>query len=204
MSRFLQGKSGKAQLTPSAPQGGSAPSERRPSWVKELLEWVKMVAAALVIVLLLHVFVFNLSTVVGHSMEPTLKEREWLFVNKLALRLGKPRLGDIVVLKDVSTPSGPQSYLVKRVVGVPGDRIEIRSGKLYRNGAPAAEPYTDSDIDDADYGPVVVEPGRYFVMGDNRHTGASRDSRSFGTVPGSQIEGRADLILWPVRQLKAL
>lgn len=185
-------------------EAGSASPGPRPSWRKELLDWVKMSAAALVVVLLLHAFVFNLATVRGHSMEPTLKEREWLFVNKLALLAGKPRVGDIVILKEEAGPEASSAHLVKRVVGAPGDKIEIRSGKLYRNGVQAAEPYTDSEIDDLDYGPIVVEPGRYFVMGDNRHAGASRDSRSFGTIQGSRIEGRADLVLWPFSRIKGL
>jgi len=169
----------------------------------EWMGWVKTISVALVIVLLLHAFVFHLSKVEGHSMEPTLHDHDWLFVNKLVYLVGNPKLDDIVILKDpYDEPS--RKLLVKRVVGLPGDRIEIRKRILYRNGVKADEPYTDTEIDDYDYGPYVVPEGNYFVMGDNRHSRASRDSRSFGAVPRGQISGRADWIVWPIADMNSL
>lgn len=176
----------------------------RPPWVRELLDWFKTFAVALVIVILLHAFVFNLSTVKGHSMEPTLQDGEWLFVNKAVFLLGSPERGDVVIVDDPEHELKKSEFLVKRVVGVPGDRIEIRSQRLYLNGELLVEPYTDLEIEDNDYGPLTVEPGYYFIMGDNRHGGASRDSRAFGTVPESSIKGRADFILWPITDIKRI
>src|SRR5690606_2127153 len=104
----------------------------------------------------------NLSKVEGHSMEPTLEPHEWLFVNKIGYRIGQPERGDVVILKDPSMDAGRKEYLVKRVIGEPGDSIEIRGGQLYVNGELQIEAYTDVEIEGADYGPVVVEAGRYF------------------------------------------
>lgn len=181
-----------------------SPRPFRSKWLAELLDWFKTLAFALVIVLLLHFFVFNLSTVEGSSMEPTLDEKEWLFVNKAIYLLGQPEQGDVVILKDPEVGPERKDYLVKRVIGVPGDVIEIRNQKLYRNGELFLEAYTDSDVDDLDFGPHTVEQGKYFIMGDNRHAGASRDSRSFGTVTEDMILGRADVILWPITKMKFL
>ncbi|WP_270165317.1 signal peptidase I [Paenibacillus sp. SYP-B4298] len=176
----------------------------RPPWAKELLDWLKTFAIALVIVFLLHTFVFNLSTVKGQSMEPTLQDAEWLFVNKVVYLLGSPERGDVVIVEDPEHELKKSEFLVKRVIAVPGDRIEIRGKRLYLNGEQLVEPYTDLDIEDNDYGPLTVEPGSYFIMGDNRHAGASRDSRAFGTVAEGMIKGRADFILWPITDMKRL
>ncbi|MBD2848365.1 signal peptidase I [Paenibacillus sp. IB182496] len=184
------------------PDGGSLGPRSR--WVAELLDWGKTLAIAFVVVLLLHFFVFNLSTVEGSSMEPTLEEREWLFVNKIVYFVGHPKRGDIVITKDPEHGIGRKEYLVKRVIGVPGDTIAVRDGRLYRNGEPVDEPYTNTWIEDPDFAPVEVEPGTYFVMGDNRRSRASRDSRAFGTVPEDLIRGRADVILWPLDKLNLL
>jgi signal peptidase I len=193
-------------LESGTPPPPLASRRRRPSpaeprfggWRKELRGWGVALLAAFVVVLLLRSFVFQLSTVRMHSMEPTLHERDWLFVNKVSYRVGHPRRGDIVILKDPGDGAGRQSYLVKRVIGIPGDRIEIRGGQLYLNGERMIEPYTDTAIEDGEYNPIVVGPGHYFVMGDNRRRGGSRDSRTFGAVEENRIKGRADFIVWPI------
>jgi len=188
-----------------AGSGRKREPRQRPGWAGELLDWGKTLAVAVLIVLVLRYFVFNLSTVKGYSMEPTLYQGEWLFVNKAVYLLGDPQRGDVVVLKDPSMEPGRKEFLVKRVIGVPGDVIEIRAGQLYRNGEHIVEPYTDSDIEGEDYGPVTIQQGTYFVLGDNRHLGASRDSRMFGQpVTKDAIQGRADLVLWPIAKLDTL
>ncbi|TVY03370.1 signal peptidase I [Cohnella terricola] len=167
-------------------------------WRKELWDWTKSLVVAAVIVLLLKAYVFQLSTVKKVSMEPTLHENEWLFVNKIVLKLGSLDRGDVVILKDPSDGTDHKEYLVKRIVGVPGDTLEVRDGELYINGDLKVEPYTDVKIEDGNFGPTRVTPGHYFVMGDNRHLKASRDSRAFKEVPADMIKGRADLIVWPI------
>lgn len=167
-------------------------------WRKEVWDWTKALIVAFIVVYLLKSYVFQLSTVRQHSMEPTLHERQWLFVNKISYEWGHPQRGDVVVLKDPSLGPDRKDYLVKRVIGMPGDRLEIRNGQLYVNGELTIEPYTDAKIEDGDYGPTQVSAGHYFVMGDNRHLRASKDSRDFKEVPENMIKGRAELIIWPI------
>lgn len=169
---------------------------------RELKSWLKTIMISIGLICILHYFVFNLSTVEGHSMEPTLTQDEWLFVNKISYLLGSPERGDIVILEDPFGIGENHRLLVKRIVGMPGDRVEISGQKLYINGEPLDEPYTDSPIEDMNYGPEIVREGHYFVMGDNRHNRASLDSRTFHAVPRERIIGRADAILWPVKQFR--
>jgi signal peptidase I len=136
-----------------------------------------------------------LSVVNGTSMQPTLQNGDRLLVNKFMLLLRSPSVGDVITFRD---PSDQTRFLVKRVIGVPGDVIEIRGGSLYRNGVRVVEKYIDSVIEDGDFGPIRVQPGTVFVLGDNRHRFASRDSRydSVGLVPISLIDGKVEWILW--------
>lgn len=194
-------QSHEAQESASASAGET---DKGRSFTAEVWDWLKSIAFALIVVILLNLFVFNLSTVKGHSMEPTLLEKEWLFVNKFSYWIWDPERGDVVILKDPDMQSLERQYLVKRVVATAGDRVEVRTGKLYVNGEAVDEPYTDIKIEDGDIGPVVVPDGHYFVMGDNRHQKASKDSRSFGAVPKTNIQGRADFILWPLNKLGGL
>jgi signal peptidase I len=168
-----------------------------PGFMDELWDWIKSIAIALALVILIHQFVFNLSTVKGHSMKPTLLDGEWLFINKLVYWIGDPQRGDIVIFKEHAPEVDNPPYLVKRVVGVAGDKLEIHAGRLYVNGQAVEEPYTDTRIQD-DMAEVTIREGHLFVMGDNRHAGASKDSRSFGEIPVADIKGRAQFILWPI------
>jgi signal peptidase I len=167
-------------------------------WRKELWDWSKALIVAFIIVLLLRAFVFQLSTVKKISMQPTLYENEWLFINKIVLEFGSLHREDVVILKDPSEGPNRKEYLVKRIVGIPGDTLEVRNGELYTNGKLTVEPYTNVKIENGDFGPVLVTQGHYFVMGDNRHLNASKDSREFKEVPENLIKGRADFIIWPI------
>ncbi|REK59516.1 MAG: signal peptidase I [Thermobacillus sp.] len=173
-------------------------------WREELLDWLKSLAVAVVVVAVLKLFVFDLTIVEGISMEPTLRTGERLLVNKIGYRLGGPARGDIAVLVDPAPAYGDGKYIVKRIIGVTGDTIEIRGGVLYVNGERLVEPYTDVAIASPDFGPLTVEPGKVFVMGDNRRSGASKDSRSFGTVPAGSLLGKAEFILWPIPRWKKI
>lgn len=177
---------------------------KKNSWAAELWDWVKTIAIAFVIMVLLNMFVFNLSMVKGESMQPTLVASERLFINKVVYRFSAPSHGDVIVLKDPSDGPDKKEFLVKRVVGVPGDTIEVKDQKLYVNGAAQQEGYTDVPIEDPGFEPIVLEEGRYFVMGDNRHLGKSKDSRMFGSVKESDIVGRAEFIFWPLSEIKKL
>lgn len=174
------------------------------SWAAELWDWVKTIVVAFVIMMLLNLFVFNLSMVKGQSMQPTLVERDRLFVNKIVYDIGKPSRFDVIVLRDPSEGVEKKEFLVKRIVGLPGDTVEVRDHHLFVNGEQQAETYTDTEVQDPDFGPITLEDDHYFVMGDNRHEGKSKDSRVFGSITSSEIVGKAEFIFWPFSEIKKL
>lgn len=127
----------------------------------------------------------------GRSMEPTLHSGQYLLVNKMAYRwLGEPARGDIVVFE----AWGQDKDFIKRIVGTPGDDVEIRDGCVHVNGSCLDEPYLDQSTTDA-VGPVTLGPEEYYVLGDNRSN--SSDSRNFGPLDAESIVGRAWVTYWP-------
>jgi signal peptidase I len=163
--------------------------------VRRLYSWAMVLIYACLFAWTVNHYGIALSVVSGTSMQPTLHDGDHLLINKFQFLLEKPTVGDVITFRD---PSDPDRYLVKRVIGKPGDIIEIRDGLLYRNGKRVQEPYIDSMIEDGDFGPVKVKQETVFVMGDNRHRYASRDSRysGVGMVPYALIDGKVELILW--------
>ncbi len=180
------------------------PKQAGKSWTAELWDWVKTIVVAFVIMMLVNLFVFNLSMVKGQSMQPTLVEHDRLFVNKMVYHFGEPTRSDVIVLRDPSEDATKKDYLVKRIVGLPGDTIEVRDHQLYVNGVQQTENYTDIEVQDPDFGPITLEPDHFFVMGDNRHEGKSKDSRMFGSITSSEIIGKAEFIFWPFSEMKKL
>lgn len=178
-----------AGLAPLAEPAGGAAS--RPGRAKSLLrEVAETVVPAIVIAVLIHVFLAQATRVYGQSMEPNLHSEMRLVVEKLSYRLHTPQRGDIVVLK----VRPEDEMLIKRVIGLPGDRVEIRDGRVYVNGQALDEPYLNQETR-GNLAPRVVPPLHVFVMGDNRR--ASNDSRSFGPVHIDNIVGKAWLSYWP-------
>jgi signal peptidase I len=130
--------------------------------------------------------------IVTGSMTPTLVPGEHVLATRLGRTDGDWRRGDLAVIHDGKV------LLVKRVVGVAHDRVALRDGRLWRNGHPVREPWSDPRrIDGVYYGPVTVPAGHVLVMGDNRRE--SRDSRVFGPVPVGELRGRVVGVLWPLR-----
>jgi len=174
--------------------------------VKEL---IKDIIIALIIVGAITV-VIKPTIVKESSMEPTLYENNYLIVNKLAyFRKDYPGYGDIVVFRsDINRDDGPgKKLLIKRVIGVEGDVITIKDGKVYRNGEILDEPYVNgqqTQDDDIDVDNETVGENQMFVMGDNR--AVSRDSRSklVGQVGEDQLVGRAIIRLYPFNQITKL
>ena len=158
------------------------------SWLRELLE---SVVPALVIVLVVNVFLAQATRVEGQSMEPNLHNNERLIIEKISYRFVDPGRGDIVVLRRPNRSSEP---LIKRVVGLPGDTVEIKNARVYINGAALEEPYLNQRTR-GDMAPRIVPEENVFVLGDNRR--ASNDSRAFGMVSYDDIVGRALLRYWP-------
>jgi signal peptidase I len=158
------------------------------SWLLELGETV---LPAIVIAVLINLFLAQATRVYGSSMEPNLYTDQRLVVEKVSYRLHEPRRGDVVVLR---MPERGPELLIKRVIALAGETIDIRDGQVYIDGAALDEPYVLQRTSGKSV-PVVVPQGHVFVMGDNR--GASNDSRSFGPVPQDRIVGRAWVSYWP-------
>lgn len=171
--------------------------ESRTELIREVRRLVRDVALALLVCVLALAFLFQPFKVEGTSMQPRLTEHERILVNKLVYRLRPVERGEVVVFW---FPGDPGRSFIKRVIGVPGDRIEIRGGDVYVNGERLAEPYLRAEYREVeDFGPVRVEPGNYFVLGDHRNV--SNDSRSWGMVPERLIYGKAFLRYWPFSRM---
>lgn len=155
-----------------------------------LRELVETLILTLVIFLLIRFAVQNFR-IEGYSMEPNFHDGQFLFVNKLVYMLGKPERGDVIVF--VPPTSASRDY-IKRVIGLPGDKVEIINGTVYINDQVLNEAYP---LNPATYSmpPLIVPPDEYFVLGDNRNF--SSDSHSWGTVHASKIIGRAWISYWP-------
>jgi signal peptidase I len=173
------------------PQQSPAPGvgRRLLRLVREVLETV---LPAILIALLINVFIGQATRVEGQSMEPSLHSDQRLVVEKVSYRFHAPQRFDVVVLK---LPSQGDELLIKRVVGLPGETVEIRDGQVYINGEPLVEPFINGDTRPGRNEHVIVPPLHVFVLGDNRNH--SNDSRSFGPVPIENIVGRAWVSYWP-------
>ena len=138
-------------------------------------------------------FVMEAFWIPSGSMIPTLEINDRVLVNKFIYRFTEPKRGDIVVFQSVDNPD---EDLIKRVIGLPGDKIAVRNGRLFLNGEPQKEPYTNKKFPDRSFfAQTTVPKGHVFVMGDNRANSA--DSRVFGPLPEKNIEGEAFLRFWP-------
>jgi signal peptidase I len=175
------------------------------SLTNELWDWGKSLLIALVVVVVTNQFIITQCKVIGHSMQPTLSEGERLLVNRFIYKLRKPHRGEVITLLDPDpTQPKPTKNLVKRIIAVAEDEVEVRGGLLYVNGVKLEERYTDTTIQDGDWGPFKISSGHVFVVGDNRHKNASRDSRIFGMVSTELIIGRVEIILWPLASIKGV
>ena len=169
--------------------------------VRTAVEWVAIVAAALLAALLVKTFLFQPFYIPSESMVPTLQINDRVLVNKLDR---DPERGRIFVFKrpSATTPTPMNKDLIKRVIGEPGDTVEGREGKVFVNGRELTEPYLPENTTTTSFGPVRLEAGQVWVMGDNR--GASMDSRTFGPIDKSSIVGRAFVLFWPPGDFKRL
>ena len=158
-------------------------------------ELVDTIAPAFVIALLINLFLAQGTYVVGQSMEPNLHTAQRLIVEKVSYKLHAPKRGDIVVIR----VEGFDHPLIKRVIGLPGETVEIRDNRVSIDGELLQEPYLE-DVRQSSYGPTYVEPAHVFAMGDNRL--ASNDSRYLGAFPLDKILGRAWLSYWPLEDLR--
>ncbi len=176
------------ELTEQAPETRSATDW---SGVKSVLrEVLETVVFTLIIFLLIQTFIRNFR-VVGTSMEPNLHNGQYLIIDKISYKLGGPHRGDVVVFEP---PYRPGEDYVKRMIGLPGDLVEIRQGNVFINGELLPQPY---GVRPGSYSmePRRVGPDEYFVLGDNRNS--SSDSHTWGMVPAANVVGRAWISYWP-------
>jgi signal peptidase I len=174
----------------------STEPQQNSSFGRELRVWGRDVAVALFLAVLIIVFLYQPVKVEGTSMAPLLSDQERIFINKFVYRFEPIHRGDVVVFW---YPLDTSKSFIKRVIGLPGDTIDIRAGELYVNGKHVPEPYVPPQyFDDSSYGPITIPPDDYFVMGDHRDS--SNDSRIFGPVSRKYIYGKAVFAYWPFRE----
>ncbi|HEX3435161.1 MAG TPA: signal peptidase I [Pseudacidobacterium sp.] len=155
-------------------------------WVRDFI--ISVMASFFIIT-----FLYQPVKVEGTSMQPELRDQDRLFVNKFAYNFEHISRGDVVVFY---YPRDPSKSYIKRVIGLPGDDILIREGRVFVNGNVVDEPYVPQKFQDVrSMGEIVVPPNEYFVMGD--HRSISSDSRDFGPVPRKMIYGKAAFVYWP-------
>lgn len=180
---------------PEAVAAPAPPSARSPrlgsvgAWARDLM--LSVLVSAIIIV-----FLYQPVRVEGTSMLPNLEDHDRLFINKLAFRVGEVQRGDVVVFQ---YPRDHTKSYIKRVIGLPGDRVLIDHGRVILNGKPLKEPYVPARFtDDRSQPEMTIPDGEYFVMGD--HRSISSDSRDFGPVERELIYGKASFVYWPMDQ----
>lgn len=170
---------------------------------KEIFEWIKVFALAIVFAFLITQFI-KPTLVRGESMYSTLEEGDYLIINRMAYKFGEPERGDIIVFEsNLQQDDGTSKDLVKRVIGIGGDTVKIENSKVYVNGEELNEPYIGDEITEGNIDTVVPE-GTVFVLGDNRDI--SLDSRydKVGFINESDILGKVFVRLYPFNKIGLL
>ena len=161
--------------------------------IREIKEWSIALVAAVIIAMLIQTYIYAQSEVHNVSMQNTLVAGQRLIEDKWTYRFHMPRHGDIVIINEPES----EVRLVKRVIALPGDHLDVREGFVYLNGEQVKEPYSKGLTNTGRYSlPITIAQGQLFVMGDNREN--SYDSREFGPIAITSIEGRAVFRIWPL------
>ena len=166
------------------------------------ISWLRDLTVSVLIAVVVILFLYQPVRVEGTSMMPSLVDQERIFINKFAYRFGISDIsrGDTVVFW---FPGDPSKSFIKRVIGVPGDKVEVTDGKVSVNQSMLDEPYVPEAYRDHVSTPLRVVPqGEYFVLGD--HRSSSNDSRMWGTVPRHYIYGKAAFVYWPLERMGLL
>lgn len=179
-----------------------ADTEEKASVGKELFQWVLVILGAVILAFLIDTFVIVNAQIPSGSMENTIMTGDRVFGNRLAYKFSNPKRFDIIIFK---YPDDESQLFIKRIIGLPGETVEIHDGNIYINGSDT--PLEDVDIKEpmeGSFGPYTVPEGCYFVMGDNRNN--SRDSRYWENtfVSEDEILGKAVFRYWPLNKLKLL
>lgn len=185
---------GRRNCNPCTRQGNRKDS------LNEVKEWAQTIIIAVVLALLIRGFLFEIILVDGNSMVPTLYDRDRVFVNKIIYLIGEPQHGDVIIFR---TPEDNRSNYVKRLIGLPGDRIKIENGIVYLNNEPLYEPHIAAPSYN-DFAEVIVPEDSFFALGDNRND--SKDSRDshVGFISMKNLVGKAVWRIWPLDNLSAI
>ena len=167
--------------------------------LREIVDWVIIIAVAFAASYGLRHWVVLPYRIQMSSMETTVFPDDLVMVDKVSYRFHEPRRGDVIIFWPPGVTTGDP--YIKRVIGLPGETVEARDGKVFIDGKPVDEPYIHGYVM-PDFGPTPVPQGEFFVMGDNR--AVSVDSRSFGTISLDSIIGRAMFAYWPLQHAVVL
>jgi len=189
------------ETTPATSSVGTPDRSPSPHSIRnEIRVWTRDLLIAIGLALVIIVFLYQPVKVEGTSMAPLLSDQERIFINKFVYRFEPIQRGDVVVFW---YPLDRSKSFIKRVIGLPGETVEIRRGVVYVDDKVVPEPYVPPMYEDlSDFGPVRVPKESYFVMGDHRIS--SNDSRVFGSVANRYIYGRAVFAYWPVDHFGSL
>lgn len=202
--------------TETIPPGGRSGKKASSKASGELVEWIKALAVAGILVFLIRWFLVSPFIVDGPSMQPNFWDRERIIVNKIIYDIREPKRGEVIVFH---VPEEGRDF-IKRVIAVPGDTVKVEEDTVTINGQPIEERYLkeayekahaagekynpdngeNSHFPNAKFPDGKVPEGTLFVMGDNRSN--SEDSRMIGYIPMERVVGRADLVYWPIKDLK--
>lgn len=175
--------------------------------IRELLDWIKHIIIAIVIGLIVVNYGVQRTIVYGSSMEPTLHDGNNLVVEKVTPRLGKFSYGDIVVINAPEFMAPGKEMIIKRIIALENDLVEIKDGKVYVNEKIVDEPYVSTSNTlpvNPKYSKIQVPEGHVYVLGDNRFPNASNDSRVIGPINLKSIVGKAVLRIYPFNEFGVL
>ena len=191
------GTNGEIRKDDGAGESLAQTSQRGASFKALVFDILETLLLTIIIYAVLSTFIGRF-TVLSISMEPTLYQGQYLLINKQGHKIWPLQRGDIIVFK---YPNNPEKYYIKRLIGLPGEKIELRGGKLYVNGELTPEPWI-AGLKWSSSGSWKLDNDQYFVMGDNRNN--SSDSRSWGAVGKEYIIGKALFRYWPIPDLGPL
>ena len=185
--------------TGELPPWGKAP-QARPGLFQGMRSWLRDLVFSVGIAGIVILFLYQPVKVEGTSMMPWLADQERIFINKFVYRFEPIQRGDVVVFW---FPRDPSKSFIKRVIGLPGETVQLVNGEVFVNDQKLIEPYVPPEYRDGHtHGPMVVSPGEFYLLGDHRNS--SNDSRVWGTIARKYIYGKAVLAYWPIERLGLL
>ena len=169
-----------------------------------IIEWVKVFGLAIILAFVITLFI-KPTLVRGDSMVPTLHENDYLIINKIGYKIGEPKNGDVIVFKsDLEKNDGTTKDLVKRIIGVAGDKVVIKDGKVYLNDKLLDETYLSEGMDTTGDVDIVVPEGKLFVLGDNREVSLDSRYEQVGLVDVNDVEGKVLVRLYPFNDISLI